>query len=51
MPGGANGNALASTAAPWRTSWRAIPWVRSITLASGAIRAITALQTPANSSS
>ena len=42
--------ALASTAAPWPTSWRAIPWLRSITRASGAIRAITARQTPANSS-
>ncbi len=50
-PGGVKGSALASTAAPCATAWRGMPWVRSITFASGAIRAITARQTPANSSS
>ena len=36
--------------APWRTAWRLTPWVMSVIVESGAIRAITARQTPANSS-
>ena len=49
-PGGANGSDRARVSAPPRTSWRGTPWVRSMTRASGAIRAITAWQTPTKSS-
>ena len=44
------GQRAAEDSAPARTSWRGIPWVMSITAASGQILAITAWQTPTNSS-
>ena len=50
-PAAQNGSARRRTSAPVRTSWRGMPWVRSMTRASGAIRAITAWQTPTKSSS
>ncbi len=49
-PGSAKGTAFAITTAPWRTACRGSPWVMSMIRTSGAIRAITARQTPANSS-
>ena len=49
-PGGQYGSARRSTSAPERTSWRGMPWVRSMTAAPGAIRAITPWQTPTKSS-
>ena len=50
-PAGMYSSARRSTSAPERTSWRAMPCVMSMTLTSGAIRAITPWQTPTNSSS
>src|SRR5579884_4078396 len=49
-PTGRYGTARASTTAPCSTACGAIPWVTSITGASGAIRRITPRQTPTNSS-
>jgi hypothetical protein len=42
---------LASASAPARTSCAGMPWVRSMTLASGAIERMTEWTTPTNSSS
>ena len=49
-PGGVNGSARRRASAPERMAWRGTPWVRSMTRASGAIRAMTPWHTPTYSS-
>ena len=41
----------AAAAVTVRASWRGMPWVRSMTRASGVMRAMTPWHTPTNSSS